>query len=74
MNEIEWYGDATLVSPSGHVFCAGTLVQCVRRWTRLSEADRQVPVIKMGRDGMQPVILSADEIAALASNPRAFKA
>ena len=74
MSDIQWYADATLVSPTGHVFCAGTLVQCVRRWTRLSEAERLIPVIKMGSDGLPPVILNTAEIAALATNPKAFKA
>lgn len=74
MNEIDWYVEASLVSPDGHVYCAGTLVQCLRRWTRLSETDRLLPMIKIGRDGVQPTILAAAQIAGLAGNPGASKA
>lgn len=68
MTEINWYADATLVSETGHVFCEGSLVRCVRRWRRLKQTDRLKPVIKIGRDGIPPAILIAADIAALSEN------
>lgn len=48
MVEIAWYVDATLIG-EGHVYCAGSLAQCVRRWTRLSEEQRSHAFIKLHR-------------------------
>jgi hypothetical protein len=44
---MDWNSDAALVRPDHHVFCAGSLAQCLRRWLRLSEAERATAVLKL---------------------------
>ena len=61
------YTAATLAT-NGHVFCVGTLAQCLRRWNRLSVESKAQTYLKMGRDGVTPTILRGDQIAELASN------
>ncbi len=39
MDDIPWYAEASLRAP-GRVFCAGSLAQCIRKWQRLPEIDR----------------------------------
>ena len=63
-----WYIAATL-AVDHHIYCAGTLAQCVRRWQRLSELEKRSAVIRQGRDGVGPAVLDADKIAELAALP-----
>jgi hypothetical protein len=58
----------------GHVFCAGTLAQCLNRWTRLSETEKTTAFLKMGRDGVEPVIIQSEGIAELARDPNLLSA
>ena len=53
----------------GHVFCAGSLAQCLHRWNRLSTDEKAVVFLKMGRDGVSPTIVRGEELAALAGKP-----
>jgi hypothetical protein len=68
MDDIQWYGPATLARDS-HVYCAGTLSQCIRRWLKLSSDEQQRTVLRMGRDGVPPQVMEGPEIAALAEEP-----
>lgn len=52
----------------GHVYCAGSLAQCLNRWNRLSADQRETAFLKMGRDGMTPTIIRGEELVNLASN------
>jgi hypothetical protein len=52
----------------GHVFCAGSLAQCLNRWNRLSNDEKAATFLKIGRDGVSPTIVRGDELAALADN------
>ncbi len=61
------YTAATLAT-EGHVFCVGTLAQCLRRWNLLPSEDRADTYLKMGRDGLAPTILRGEQIAELATN------
>ena len=63
------YMPATLAT-EGHVYCAGTLAQCLRRWNRLPDQGKSGAYLKMGRDGVTPTILRADQISELASNSK----
>ena len=45
------------LATEGHVYCAGTLAQCVYRWNRLAEDKRANAFIKMGRDGEAATIV-----------------
>jgi len=53
----------------GHIFCAGSLAQCLKRWSRLSNAEKAAAFLKMGRDGVSPTIVRGEELEALAGKP-----
>jgi hypothetical protein len=73
MIDIVWYAEASLCSDE-HVFCAGSLAQCVRKWTRLTEAQRATTHINMGgRTGLRAIV-GCEEIAQLARNPELARA
>jgi hypothetical protein len=65
---IIWYAEASLCS-NEHVFCAGSLAQCVRKWTRLSEAQRAATYINMGGRTEPGEVVGAEQIALLARDP-----
>jgi hypothetical protein len=71
--EVLPYTAATLAT-KGHVFCAGTLAQCLRRWNRLPNHSKPETYLKMGRDGVAPTILRGDQIEELASNAEFIRA
>jgi len=68
MADIIWYAEASL-SSSDHVFCAGSLAQCVRKWTRLSEAQRATTQINLGGRSDASEVVRGDQIALMAQNP-----
>jgi hypothetical protein len=69
MHEAAWYAEASLIS-GNHVFCAGSLAQCVRKWTRLPEIERTGAVIRLQKDAaLAPALLAQKEIVSLASDP-----
>jgi len=65
--ELSPYTAATLAT-KGHVFCVGTLAQCLRRWNRLPSQSKGETYLKMGRDGGTPTILRGDQIEEVARN------
>jgi len=67
--ELSPYLPAALAT-EGHVFCVGTLAQCLRRWNRLPNHSKAEAYLKMGRDGVPPTILRGEQISELASNAR----
>jgi len=69
MNNLSRHDAATLVT-EGHVYCAGTLAQCLRRWNRLSSENQRRAFLKMGRDGMPATIIDGDKLAELAQMPQ----
>ncbi len=60
---------AASLATEGHIFCAGTLAQCLHRWNKLPVETKASAFLKMGRDGVQPVILRGEQIVELAGNP-----
>jgi hypothetical protein len=48
---------AAALATEGHVYCAGTLAQCVYRFNRLPEDKKADAFIKMGRDGETATIV-----------------
>ena len=76
MTEMNWYTDASLSSET-HVFTAGSLAQCVRRWRRLNEAHRARTRIKIGgRTGNSAYglpVLEEAEIVELAKSPDLYR-
>ena len=76
MTNTNWYAEASL-SCETHVFTAGSLAQCVRRWLRLPEDDKAGTQIRLGgRTGHSIYglpILGHAEIIELARNPDLHK-
>ncbi len=68
MNEFSWYSEASLVE-EGHVFCAGSLAQCVRRWSRLSEKEQGAAFIKLHNPTDGHLKMERDLIAQYARRP-----
>ena len=76
MTEMNWYADASLTSET-HVFTAGSLAQCVRRWMQLNDVHRARTRIKIGgRTGHSAYglpVLEEAEISQLASRPDLYR-
>lgn len=72
MDDIPWYSEASLLAP-GRVFCAGSLAQCVRRWSRLPEIDQMSAHIKLTRQFKGRMKLSREDVAVLASSHELLK-
>jgi len=76
MTDTNWYAEASL-SCESHVFAAGSLAQCVRRWMRLTDDYRARTKIRMGgRTGNFVYglpILGQAEISELANKPELDK-
>jgi hypothetical protein len=68
MSDIAWYVEASLIGEE-HVYCAGSLAQCVRRWARLSEGERAMAFIKLHRATDSHVRIERAEIQHLALQP-----
>ena len=66
--DIDWYIEASLIGGS-HVYCAGSLAQCVRRWARLSENERAVAFIKLHKASEGHVLVERADIEKLAIQP-----
>jgi hypothetical protein len=66
-SRLDWNADAALVQPDHHVFCAGSLAQCLRRWLRLSDQERATAVLRLTNpiDGQRT--LTGEVIASLAA-------
>jgi hypothetical protein len=69
MSEFSWYADASLTG-EGHVYCAGPLAQCVRRWKRLSDNQKTSAIIKLKTSTDQQVLIARDELERLALDPQ----
>jgi len=72
MSTVSWYAEASLVE-QGHVYCAGSLAQCVRRWTRLTQDAQATAVIKLHKITDGHVKIERAEIAQLALQPELAK-
>lgn len=57
---------AASLATDGHIFCAGTLAQCLHRWDRLSAEKRASAFLKIGRDGGIPTIFRSEQVAEMA--------
>lgn len=61
MSKFSWNADASLTE-EGHIYCAGPLAQCVRRWKRLSENPKINVVIKLKTSANEQVIMAREEL------------
>jgi hypothetical protein len=64
MENIPWYSDATLFTDT-HLRRAGTLIQCVRKWSILTSTEQRDAHIKLSTEVDSLHRLDADQIAAL---------
>ena len=68
MNQaIPWYSEASLRA-NDHVFCAGSVAQCVRKWQRLAEPERNATYLKLSAAIDGRLRLSSEDLAALATH------
>ena len=63
------YDTAASLATEGHVYCVGTLAQCLRRWDRLPTAQKPEAFLKMGRDGEPATILRGEELSEVTRRP-----
>jgi len=68
MSDIAWYVEASLIGEE-HVYCAGSLAQCVRRWNRLSQDERGMAFIKLHKATDGHIRIERTEIERLALQP-----
>jgi hypothetical protein len=68
MEQVPWYTEASLVG-RGRVYCAGTLAQCVRRWTRMAEVEQNTVHIEVKKPINGKTRFEKGHIAALAGSP-----
>jgi hypothetical protein len=68
MDEIPWHSEASLHS-QGHVHCAGTFAQCIRRWRRLPEISQQSSYLKLVGALGKEMRISGEQLANLATRP-----
>jgi hypothetical protein len=73
MSDLSWYADASL-SDGGHVYCAGPLAQCVRRWKRLSDNQKISAIIRLKTATDQQVVIAPEELERLALDPHLDRA
>ena len=65
-DNIPWYAEASLRAQD-HVFCAGSVAQCVRKWRRLPESDRNATYLKLSLAIDGRMQLGTEELTALAN-------
>jgi hypothetical protein len=68
MADFSWYAEASLVGAE-HVYCAGYLAQCVRRWKRMPEDEKTHSFIKLKKITDGHIRLDRAEIERLALEP-----
>lgn len=72
MSNVSWYAEGSLVK-QGHVYCAGSLAQCVRRWNRLTQNERATAIIKLHKITDGYVKIGPADVAQLALKPDLIK-
>jgi hypothetical protein len=68
MEQIPWYAEASLVGP-GRVYCADNLAQCVRKWMRLTNAEKEIARIRFRQPINGVTEYDKGHIAPLAASP-----
>ena len=68
MSDLTYDTAASLVT-EGHIYCVGTLAQCLRRWERLPTEQKPQVFLKMGRDGEPATFLRGEEIDEVIARP-----
>ena len=63
------YDTAASLATEGHIYCAGTLAQCLRRWDRLPADKKTNAFLSLGRDGEARTILRGEDLSGLVTNP-----
>jgi hypothetical protein len=73
MTDVLWYSEASLISEDQHIFCAGSLAQCVRKWRSLPSDAQATSFIRQGASYRPTGRLDAEAIGALAADPELAK-
>jgi hypothetical protein len=73
MPDFSWYADASL-SDGAHVYCAGPLAQCVRRWKRLTDDQKRSAAIKLKTSTDHQIEMGREELQRLALDPQVDRA
>jgi hypothetical protein len=60
---------AASLATEGHIYCAGTLAQCLHRWKKLALPQQSCAFLKVGRDGFSPTLIRGEELQNLAADP-----
>jgi hypothetical protein len=55
------------LAKAGHVYCAGTLSQCLYRWNRLATDVKAEAFLKVRQSNVQPIILQGEKLEKLAA-------
>lgn len=72
MDEFPWYDDAALIG-GDHIFCVGSLAQCLRKWKRLPEQVQSDVFLKLHKPFNGRVKLDHAEIAGLVERINVMK-
>ena len=59
---------AASLATDGHIYCAGTLAQCLHRWKKLSDDKKASAFLKIGKDGFAPSIVHGQDLQEMAAN------
>lgn len=65
MDDVSPKTEAALAT-TGHIYCAGTLVQCLYRWQRLTTEKKAAAFLKIPRAGTSPTVMRGEELDSLA--------
>jgi len=60
---------AASLATHGHIYCAGTLSQCLHRWKKLALPQQSSAFLKVGRDGFSPTLIQGEDLQNLAADP-----
>ena len=61
---------AASLATDGHVYCAGTLAQCLHRWKKLSDDKKARAFLKMAGTDFAPLLVRGEDLQDMASNPQ----
>jgi len=52
-----------------HIYCAGTIAQCLHRWDKLLPAEKCATFLTIRREGESAALIPSDELRKLAADP-----
>jgi len=52
-----------------HIYCAGTIAQCLHRWDKLPAGEKSGAFLTVRREGESPALIPSEELRNLAADP-----